>query len=279
MSPIVSFDQIQELISKIKAKGNGYYTNFFPDPQKITLWLEKQLLEFQGTGDTVFVLKRNQGFFNLFFIASRPQSLLDDLKNLVAFLPEAVFLADLLGKGNELDITNVFSQAGFYQYTSLVRMSRLTTNLEEPLKENKNISYGDIALLPKIMDLFEKYFDPYCEQVPLYEELLVWANESGIVVHRNDDGQIQGFVIFEQKGQTGYLRYWFVHPDHREKKIGSALIRKFFEDCKTAKRQIFWVIETNENAIKRYEYFGFGKDQLFDHVYINRSLKYETKDN
>ena len=65
---------------------------------------------------------------------------------------------------------------------------------------------------------------------------------------------------------TNYLRYWFTHPNYRDKKIGSKLLRHFFKIGEDTKRQIFWVIQSNENAIKRYRHYGFKEENMFDYV-------------
>ena len=57
-----------------------------------------------------------------------------------------------------------------------------------------------------------------------------------------------------------------LHPDYRDKKVGSRLLRRFFEEGKDTKRQLFWVIRTNENAIKRYKHYGFNEENMFDFV-------------
>jgi len=277
MNPVFSIEDIHRLTNQIKVKGKGYQTNFYLDPEKTTLWLKKNQLEFAEIGNTIFLLKSNKDYFSLFYITQGLDSLEYDLQNFCLQYPKEIFVTDLIGRESEPVIRDVFRKASFEQYTSLVRMSKPASNLPVPKRESDHIFYGNSTYLAKITQLFEKYFDPYCEQIPSYDELLKWAEDGSLVIYSEDREQVQGFVIFEKKGQTAYLRYWFVHPEHREKKIGSALIHKFFNDCENAQRQIFWVIETNQNAIRRYEHFGFKREKLFDHVYINRSLKYEKQ--
>ena len=81
-----------------------------------------------------------------------------------------------------------------------------------------------------------------------------------------EEGEIIGFVIFESSRSTHYLRYWFVHPKHRDKKIGSILLKTFFYEGRNTRRQLFWVITDNENAVKRYEHYGFKNEAMKDYV-------------
>ena len=92
---------------------------------------------------------------------------------------------------------------------------------------------------------------------------------SSVLVHVlvcEEEGKMAGFLIYELNATTLYLRYWFTHPDFRDKKVGSRLLRRFFEEGKGTKRQLFWVIRTNENAIKRYRHYGFAEENMFDFV-------------
>ena len=75
-----------------------------------------------------------------------------------------------------------------------------------------------------------------------------------------------GFLIYELKATTLYLRYWFTHPDYRDRKVGSRLLCRFFEEGKDTKRQLLWVIRTNDNAIKRYRHYSFVEENMYDYI-------------
>lgn len=50
--------------------------------------------------------------------------------------------------------------------------------------------------------------------------------------------------------------------------IGSSLYKKVMFESKNIKRQMLWVVSDNENAIKRYEHYGFKLDRFIDNVMI-----------
>ena len=114
--------------------------------------------------------------------------------------------------------------------------------------------------------------------MPTYKELVDWIRQEHISLYEVD-GKIAGFIIYDLNGQTSYLRYWFVHPEYRNKKIGSILLNKFFSDNQEAKRQLFWVIQSNENAIKRYKHYGFESENLYDFIMTNKNIQYEAESN
>ena len=100
----------------------------------------------------------------------------------------------------------------------------------------------------------------------IINELKMPAEYNVLIFIPKIENKIAGFLIYELTTTTLYLRYWFTHPDYRDRKVGSRLLRRFFEEGKDTKRQLFWVIRTNENAIVRYRHYGFVEENMFDYV-------------
>ncbi|MFA6771003.1 MAG: GNAT family N-acetyltransferase, partial [Bacteroidales bacterium] len=75
------------------------------------------------------------------------------------------------------------------------------------------------------------------------------------------------------KGYTSYLKFLFVHPKHRDKKIGSALLSNYFMRSKDAKLMILWVLLSNENAVGIYKHYGFQMDNFYNIVLTKKLIK------
>jgi ribosomal protein S18 acetylase RimI-like enzyme len=280
MQTVSSIDIILNSIKKVKQNNIGYLTNFFLDIPKMQLWIFLKIIEYEEIGKTIFFCRINKGFKNIYFITTENSALSQDVRLLCHKYSDDLFVIDLIGQFPYVfDLKNVLLEKGFYQYTSLVRMSKTISSQYLEEKERNCISYADISRGEDINGLLQKYFDPYAEQLPLIDEIHNWANNNQIIIYSEDYQTIQGFIIFELIGSTSYLRYWFVSPDHREKKIGSTLFRKYIKESANTVRQLFWVIESNKNAIKRYEHYGFNKEKLFDNIMINKDICYERKSN
>jgi GNAT superfamily N-acetyltransferase len=280
MNPVSSLDDIQGFIKRIKEQKKEYLTNFFLDPARMQLWIKLGIIDFQDFGETIFLIRRNTGFMNLFFISSGINKLSENLRIFLNKYPYELFIADIVGKRPSIDTASlIFKKHGFSTYTNLLRMSRIVTPDISEQVLSLNTFYGTRSHADEINNILYKFFDPYAEQLPLMDELVLWIDNHSILIYSDDQKTIQGFVIFELIGQTSYLRYWFVHPEHREKHIGSVLLRRFFFDSRNTKRQIFWVIESNDNAIKRYLHYGYRPEEMYDIVLINKNLQYEGKDN
>jgi ribosomal protein S18 acetylase RimI-like enzyme len=275
MIPLTSVDSILSIITRIKTLNKGNLTNFFLDIPKSDLWIKLNLILYEEIGETVFIFRNNQGFYNLFYITTDITTFKRDFEVFCRNNLIDIFVVDIVGRIQDIEeIKSIFTQAGFFKYTSLVRMSKIQTQNENSHSDKETIFYSGANDQSRIFDLLQIYFDPYAEQLPLIDEIISWSKNKNILIYSDDNFTIQGFLIYELKGLTSYLRYWFVHPDYRDKKIGSALLRKFLAESSSSKRQLFWVIESNDNAIKRYEHYGFSKETLVDCIMINRNIYY-----
>jgi GNAT superfamily N-acetyltransferase len=276
MKSFSSLDIIYTSIQKVKQFKKGYLTNFFLDIPRMELWMRLKLIQYEEIGKTVFFRRENKGFSNIFFITTDTSTLSGDIDLFLRKYSDSLFVIDLVGKtDNVLVLTDVLAEKGFYKYTSMVRMTKIADSHFTGSVVCDSLSYADRNKADNVFKLLYEYFDPIAEQIPLLQEIYNLADNNRIVIHCDEIETIQGFLIFELKGLTSYLRYWFVHPEHRDKKIGSSLLQSFFKESIDTKRQLFWVIRSNKNAIKRYEHFGFVKEELFDYVMINNNIKYE----
>ncbi|NEW78095.1 MAG: GNAT family N-acetyltransferase [Gelidibacter sp.] len=274
MDTVKNFLAVQNSITHIKAYKKKSVTNFFHDELTVSKWIEKGIFYSIEILEVLFLVKKKDGFDSLFFIASSINELQVSLPLLVNRFPDSIFVTDLIVKEANSEIISVFKQHYFNEYTSLVRMSRMVSNPSLNFELKINLKEASINQIDEINSLFVKYFDPMAEQLPNKLDLITWV-ESGSLLVYEIDSKICGFIIYDLNGVSLYLRYWFVHPDYREQKIGSFLFNYFLYKGKNTKRQLFWVIKTNENAIKRYRHYGFIEEKMYNFVMINRNKKYE----
>lgn len=267
MTPISAIEEIRNLIAGIRNMRKGFLTNFYLDEFKHNVWIQKGVFFYEQIGETLFFVKKSETFSNLFYNSTSIGSLSEDLMEFKTKNPQMVLIVDIVGRDNQcVPLVEAFQKLGFSQTTSLVRMSR-ATEIQE-YQPNSSIALAGSDDVAQIHELLHKYFDEKTEQIPYLDELKVYAQNGHVLVcHEND--RLAGFVIYEMNATTLYLRYWFTHPDFRDKKVGSRLLRRFFEEGKNTKRQLFWVVCSNENAIKRYCHYGFKEENMFDYVMQN----------
>lgn len=268
MKRVTSFEEVQSLVSEIRGLKMGFVTNFFPDPFKVSLWCKHDSFFHVCYGNTIFFLRKRSRLVNLYYCATGEGVLKDNLSTFLKEHDQPFLVVDIVGGDSVLSCKQLFVDKGFEEHTTLVRMSRVGgPSVHERVPGV--VSEATDQDISSILDLYHQYFDPYSEQIPLQEELFQWVSSKSILVSRVGE-KVVGFLIYELIGVTLYLRYWFVHPDYRDCKIGASLFREFFYRGKMTKRQLFWVITSNENAIKRYMHYGFSQERMFDHVLIRK---------
>jgi GNAT superfamily N-acetyltransferase len=83
------------------------------------------------------------------------------------------------------------------------------------------------------------------------------------------EGQLAALLFFETQGFSSTLRYWAVAEAYRARRLGAALMRQYFSDQSQVRRFLLWVEANNQNAIEKYQHYGYAPDGLLDLVFIN----------
>lgn len=264
MQKVNSIEQLQQQSAEIRSLRRGFITNFFLDPVKHGLWIAKGDCHTERMGSTLFIIKQSPTFWNVFYCSTTLDEFSHDLSVFMAEHADVTIMFDIVGRDVQCQpMVELFRSKGCKEATSFVRMTRMTTLMEyTPDSSIRKATENDI---PEVSQLLHTYFDEQTEQIPFDEELQDYARQGHVLVCE-EQGKVAGFLIYELNATTLYLRYWFTHPDYRDRKVGSRLLRRFFEEGKDTKRQLFWVIRTNENAIMRYRHYGFTEENMVDYV-------------
>ncbi len=265
MNPLRTWSAVLELVVHARNDGLGV-TNFFPDEERMTAWCRDGAFFEERCGDTQFFVRRQAEFSNVYFIGKSVVGLLDDWKSFAVSNGAGRWIVDLIGPDRVRDpLVGVFSSAGFESLTTLQRMGRKTPNeTNERSAEVECAVAGDAGAIKQLLDSF---FIAEEEQIPSIEEIEKWIGKQTLYVIRGKaDNPILGFVIFDLLPATLYLRYWFAHPSARGRGVGGRLLKAMFAAGRDTKRQYFWVKTDNDNAIMRYQHYGFQFESMKDVV-------------
>lgn len=265
-----TFSDIKNELFRLKSK--EMKTNFFISENQFNeLQSENKIKAFKAE-KACFLIIEDDDFSRLYFIISDIAA----LKTVLEYISntfDGEISAETAGNSKYLEeIKQTFLENGFHEYSSMVRMNKMRSETKDSNQENIHLLTADKK--EEIQKIYNEYFDKFVERIPTGNEIDQFI-KSESAYYFSDNDEIQGFIIFESHGITSHLRYWFVHPNYREKKIGSKLIQLFFNMGENVKRELFWVIESNENAIKRYKYFGFVEEDMHNLILINKDKKYE----
>lgn len=265
MFEIHSINEVRSYINRIRSLKKGFITNFYPDPKKIEIWTMHHSLYVIEYDEVIIFIKNDDGFKYLFYCATDKDVLNEALSSLPS---EEVYIFDqIVDARTDATLINSFEKSGFSIRKSLVRMSKIYE--KNGISKNDDrfaASYKDLSIIDEML---HRYFDKYSEQLPSKEELVEFLQLNHIIILKKDD-EIAGFIIYEQSPSSLYLRYWLVNPKFRDQGIGSCLFNEFQNRGASCRRHMLWVVEDNQNAIKRYEHYGFSRENMKDYVLIKK---------
>jgi ribosomal protein S18 acetylase RimI-like enzyme len=272
MTPVRTAAEVLEVIQKVKAGATAFCTNFFPIQAKLESWVaHRELFSEVQTGATFF-LRRDRDFAHLYFSAQSPAALGQGLQELPAMRMEKL-TTDLVGSEASLaDLLGVAEQAGFRRYSRLVRLARAAAGSSAPGQSSVPVILATTSDASAILGFIEHSFDRFADQLPtLYEIEAAIASHQILVIKQNSE--IGALLFFETRGFTSTVRYWVVADQFHSRGFGSALMRQYFLSQGSVRRFILWVAATNDNAIQKYQHYGYASDGLVDHVFVNEPAK------
>jgi len=270
MHLVESASEVGEAISRAKADASGYCSNFFPSPRKLQGWITHgEIFSDQRDGTALF-LRKDRDFWHLYFCAANP-TLLQRAVTAFPMLKIEPVVLDLVGQEPALaNLARLFETAGFRLYNRLFRMARTVppATPSVAIAPDPRVTIASKPDCQSILDLLLRSFDCRAEQVPMLYEIEA-AVESGQIWVVRGEGALAGLLFFETQGFTSMLRYWLIVPEFRAQRFGSGLMHRYFAEHPAVRRFLLWVIADNDNAIAKYEHYGFVPDGLVDQVLAN----------
>jgi len=270
MDKVESIEQLKELILYVRNLRQGFVTNFYLDEEKHAAWIRTGEFQYDKWDDTVFLLFDHYSpdnakyFTNMFYISTSEDAMLKRLKEYPEKYIYDLYVLDIVGRDTMcLPLVEKLKAMRGYNDATLVRMTRVGAVSDQ--LSAISCQYAEKKDIGKIYKLLHTHFDEQLEQLPLEEELEKMVEQKHILFSKRE-GKVAGMLLFDLNASTLYLRYWLVLPEYRNQGVGSELLRQFLCEGRETKRQILWVKQDNENAIVRYEHYGFKKENMYDFI-------------
>ncbi len=272
MSPVRTAGEVLEVVQKAKAGAAAFCTNFFPVQMKLENWVAHGELFSETQDGVAFFLRHDRDFAHLYFCAQSPAALGKHLQQLLVMATEKLAI-DLVGPETSLvDLVALAEQAGFSRYSRLVRLARAGSGSAPASRTSPaSVSLAADSDSPVILGLIEDLFDRFADQLPMLYEIETAITAGQIFVVRQN-GEIAALLFFETQGFTSTIRYWLVADQFQGKGFGSALMQHYFSSQSSVRRFVLWVRATNQDAIEKYQHYGYAADGLVDHVLVNEPV-------
>jgi hypothetical protein len=273
MTPVRTVDEVFTAIQRVKEAAPAFCTNFFPAQKKLQNWIEHGELRSESREGALFFFKRDRDFQHFYFCGASVVALQREMAHLPALKTEPV-VTDLVGSEAALgELLRCLETAGFRRYSHLQRMARATqTQTAAADGTDAPVVFAEAGDRQAILDLLERSFDHYADQLPMPYEIDA-AIAAKQVFAIKCDGELAAMLFFETQGFTSTVRYWVVAERFQSKRLGAALIRHYFATQSAVRRFVLWVVATNENAVRKYQHYGYAADGLIDHVLANEMIR------
>lgn len=269
MSPVRSAGEVLDAIQKIKAGATAFCTNFFPVQSKLESWVAHNELTTEPRDGVTFFLRKDRDFAHLYFCAASPAAFGREVRQLSAQSPHQL-ATDIVGPEASLaELLSLAQQGGFRRYSRLIRLARVASAVTSPsVPQAAGIDVAAEGDAPEILRLIEGSFDRFADQLPTLHEIEAAIAARQILIIKLE-GEIAALLFFETQGLTSTIRYWLVAAQFHSRGFGSTLMRHYFLSQPAVRRFILWVTATNENAIRKYQHYGYAPDGLVDHVLLS----------
>jgi hypothetical protein len=273
MRPVTTVAEVLDALQRAKTGATNYRTNFFAAQPKLQGWVDHGELLGEFRERATFFARKDRDFWHWYFCAPDARTLAREAAEW-PFLRSERVAVDLVGtEANLGELLRVVDGAGFRPYARLLRLARAgQPGQADAAGEGNEVHCAEKADGQAIMNLIETCFDRYADQLPMPYEIEAAIDARQILVVKRD-GAVGALLFFETQGLTSTVRYWVVGERFRSQRLGAVLMRHYFAAQNAARRFILWVTAVNEDAVRKYEHYGYRPDGLVDHVLVNEKIR------
>ena len=170
MERVRSIEQLQQKSAEIRALRKGFLTNFFLDPVKHGLWIEKGDCYIERLGGSLFIVKQSPMFWNVFYCSTKLDEFSNDLSSFMAEHSTITMMFDIVGRDVQCQsMVDLFKGKGSKEANSLVRMTRMAEPFE--YKADASIRNAIETDIPRVSQLLHQHFDAQTEQIAYNQAL------------------------------------------------------------------------------------------------------------
>lgn len=260
MNQIAQSDLYERYVQEVRSKRTyvNCYLSMITIKEKID---SGQILGFE-LQDGLLLMEMRNGIQELFFFC-------DDLKwiaqiNQIKNMSESMLINIIQGKADKIDYQQEFLNYGYQPYKKYERLRLSGTNVS--VLEGTCVDFCDSDDKADLRNVMDTSFDVKSDHIPDDDELNGFIETKSIICVRQNR-EIAGFIIFEDKGKTSYIRMVCVKESYRGCGIGSELMKMYFGIHEGFKSFTLWYDTTNIPALKLYSRWGYREEYMYNLIY------------
>lgn len=161
--------------------------------------------------------------------------------------------------------SDIFLDYGYSLYKTYQRLRKLQTVVafEDAIK-TEYCTAEDKTVLKNMM---EDTFDVASDRIPTDEELEAFISKGNVICVRIGN-KVAGFIIFEDKKKTSYIRMVCIDEKYRGKGLGNQLMNGYFQIHKEYKSFTLWYDTDNTTAYSLYRKWGYEQENMYNLIYV-----------
>ena len=260
-SEVTDKDKIYQVYTKVIQKRNPYSNCYF-SPKQMIEWINKDYISFYvSEEDNFFIILPKCGYKKLLFNASN-FDWVDGLKQIKT--NDENIVVEIVSKEelNPYGLKEILPYSRIKQYARYRRL-----NVYELTSEYPEIQYCELEDIPAISLMFQSTFEAIGDDLPSIEEIKMFITDKSIICIK-EEGKLEGYIMFQNKGKTSYIRNICVSEDARGKGIGSKLLDMYLRLHRDFISFTLWCRKDNIPAIKLYEKYGYVNENMHNTLYI-----------
>lgn len=238
------------------------YSNCYFQKEELNKWLAEGFVNCYCSEDSVVLTVQERGFIKLYYLADS-FDWTGDLHGMKKHAGESDLVLEIVTRGNlgEYDLRKYFPFRKVIQYDRL-----RSKGMKEADMQDQQPLYCLKSDFMRLRNMMDETFHPIGDYIPSDEELTGFLAKQNIICVRGRE-QIDGFIIFEDKGKTSYIRMVCVSKNARGRGVGEQLMRMYFSIHQNYKGFTLWCRSDNTPAMRLYMKVGQYRNEDF-HNYI-----------
>lgn len=260
----VEIDNIPDTYINALRKRMKYSNCYFTLDEVSKMVKEKNVMAYESIEAFVLIVIE-QEIANIFYMSNSWMWL-----NFISVIDKFLYkkVVHIVKKGDLIE-KNEFLNSGFRLYKEYIRLRKIGNECIEPHFDYRHASDEDYESIKKMI---ETSFEVIGDKIPSKEELIMFIAEKNIIV-LEDSNIVQGFVIFEDKGKTSYIRMICVNKICRGMGIGKKLMLAYLFEHRHFTVFTLWYRTDNKIALQMYKQFGYSDDNLVDYIFLKEKEK------
>lgn len=250
----------KDILSKYKEtrESKKKYSNLYYSVNEIVEKCRECKLSAYET-KTAFLIVEKQNYIDILYYFCDSWDWLEEIKEIKKNHPRLVM--SIVQKKSQYDIQNY----GYSVYKIYQRLRKITNTVN--FEDSIMTEYCTIEDTDTLKYMMENTFDVFSDHLPTNKELEDFISQKNIICVRIKN-MVAGFLIFEDKKKTSYIRMICIDEKYRGKSLGNQLMHGYFKIHTEDRSFTLWYDINNTIAYSLYQKWGYEQEDMYNLIFV-----------